>query len=261
MNKLFTYNLFSRIFFLILTPTLFRILNFAFVWHSIYWGVITWAVVIWGAMILFSPIIGKAYCGWICFIGTLQDFQSQQSIFKIPWRKPKLFIRIAIVISFFASALLFYFINLKSGLISEARVNLWFLNMDFNDHYKYIWIYDCLGAILFGFFLDKRWMCRNLCVMGSLCAAGTSFSRLIPVVDTDKCNLCRKCEKDCLVKIPITTYIVKNNGLVTNAECLICGKCIESCYRKAISIKFVWNRKRYKQNNSAGNRTYKLYST
>ena len=68
------------------------------------------------------------------------------------------------------------------------------------------------------------------------------------VVDPVKCNLCGKCEIDCLVRIPIRDYVTNNNGLVTNAECLLCGKCIESCKPKALNLKFVWNRNKYIQN-------------
>lgn len=141
-----------------------------------------------------------------------------------------------------------FFLNLKSGMITHLQFNLDFLNMNFDSHYKQIWLYDCGGAVLFGLLLDRRWMCRNLCMMGSLCAVGATYSRLIPVVDTDKCNFCGKCDRDCLVKIPITQYVAKNNGLVTSSECLVCGKCIESCYRKAVSIRFIWNRKKYQRN-------------
>jgi polyferredoxin len=251
MKKIFTYNLLARIIFLILTPILFRALNFAFIWHSIYWGVITWVVVVWGCLILLSPIIGRAGCGWLCFFGTLQDFSGQQSLFKIPLRKSGWQIRlnrIVLVLAFFATALAFFFLNLKSGIITHLQFNLGFFSMNFDDHYKLIWLYDSAGAVLFGFLLDKRWMCRNLCFMGTLCAAGATFSRLIPVVDTEKCNFCGKCDRDCLVKIQITQYVTKNNGLVTNSECLVCGKCIESCYRKAVSIRFIWNRKKYRRN-------------
>jgi len=123
----------------------------------------------------------------------------------------------------------------------------WFLNMDFNLHYKQVWIYDTMGAVLLGLLLERRWACRNLCFMGALCASGASISRLIPVVDSQKCNLCGKCEIDCLVRIPIKDYVINNHGLVTNSECLICGKCIESCKPKALTIKFIWNRKKYIQ--------------
>jgi polyferredoxin len=251
MKKVFTYNLLARIIFLILTPVLFRALNFAFIWHSIYWGVVTWVVVVWGGLILLSPLIGRAGCGWLCFFGTLQDFSGQQSLFNIPWRKPRwwmLVYRIVLVLSFFATALTFFFLNQMSGKITHLQFYLGFFSMTFDDHYKLVWIYDSAGAVLFGFLLDRRWMCRNLCIMGALCAAGARFSRMIPVVDTEKCSLCGTCDRDCLVKIPITHYIAKNNGLVTDSECLVCGKCVESCYREAVSIRFVWNRKMYRRN-------------
>ena len=105
---------------------------------------------------------------------------------------------------------------------------------------------DISAAILIGLFLDKRWTCRNLCFMGTLCSFGAKYSRLIPVVDTNKCTLCGKCQKECLINIPLTDYIKNNSGLIENSECLLCGKCVNICNVNAIKIGFVWNRKKYK---------------
>ncbi len=234
--------------FLMLTPVFFRALGFAFIWHSIYWGVITWVAIIWGCLILISPLVGKVGCGWVCFFGTWQDLSSQRSVLKTSWHKPITWTRITIIVAFFATSLIFFFIHVHSGMIRCIRFDPGFLNMNFDDHCKHVWVYDSAGAILFGLLLDKRWFCRNLCFMGGICAAGAKFSRLIPVVDTAKCNYCGKCDRDCLLKIPITRYMAKNDGMVTNPECIVCGKCVESCYRKAISIEFVWNRKEYRVN-------------
>ncbi len=118
--------------------------------------------------------------------------------------------------------------------------------MDFNPHYKHIWLYDTMGAVVMGLLLERRWVCRNLCFMGLLCATGASLSRLLPVVDTNKCNLCGKCEHDCLLRIPIKEYVANENGLVTSSECILCGKCEDSCNKKAIKIRFIWNRKEFK---------------
>jgi polyferredoxin len=230
-----------------LTPVIFRALNFAFIWHSIYWGVVTWVVIVWGILVLLTPLVGRIGCGWLCFMGTWQDLPSQYSLFKTPWSKPKLWIRIIVIVAFFAISISFLLVNLKSGAVSQIRINPQFLSMDFNGHYKQVWLYDSVGAVLIGFLLDRRWTCRNLCFMGAMCASGSTLSRLIPVVDAEKCNFCGKCDRDCLVKIPITQYVRKNDGLVTNSECLICGRCVDSCYRRAISIRFVWNRKKYGQ--------------
>ena len=247
MKKLYSYNFLIRILFLLLTPTLFRALNFAFIWHSIYWGTITIVVIIWSVSILISPIFGRLGCGWMCFMGTVQDLTSQHSLFHIKWNRPIIWIRVFNIGAFFATAFIFFFIRLDSGTITGFKFDPWFLNMDFNLHYKQVWIYDTVGAVLLGLLLERRWVCRNLCFMGALCASGASISRLIPVVDTQKCNLCGRCELDCLVRIPIKDYVISNSGLVTNSECLICGKCIESCKPKALKIKFIWNQKKYIQ--------------
>lgn len=245
MKNVFSYNLVSRIVFLLITPILFQAFNFAFIWHSIYWGAITLVVVIWGVFLLITPLFGRIGCGWFCFMGTIQDFSSQHSLFHIKWKKPILWTRLFMITAFFSTAFIFFFLRKEAGNITEVKFDLWFLKMEFSSHYKHIWLYDTMGAILLGLLLERRWACRNLCFMGALCAPGASISRLLPVVDADNCNLCGKCETDCLVRIPIKEYVLNNHGLVTNAECVLCGKCSDSCSRNAIKFKFIWNRKEY----------------
>lgn len=245
MKKFYSFNFISRILFLLLVPTIFRALGFAFIWHSIFFGAITLVVIIWAILILISPIFGRVGCGWICFMGTIQDLASTQSFYKLKWNKPIKWVRLQAILVFFITAFIFFFVRLDSGKVHGFSFDPWFLDMDFNAHYKHVWIYDTFGAVLLGLLLERRWACRNLCFMGALCAAGATYSRLIPVVDKTKCNNCGKCEADCLVRIPIKDYIANNQGLITNSECLVCGKCVESCNKKAVKIKFVWNRKDY----------------
>jgi hypothetical protein len=48
--------------------------------------------------------------------------------------------------------------RLDSGTITGFKFDPWFLNMDFNLHYKHVWIYDTLGAVLLGLLLERRWV-------------------------------------------------------------------------------------------------------
>jgi len=246
MKKIFTLNAISRIIFLLLTPVFFQIFAIGFIWHSIYWGVITSVVIIWMLFILISPLFGRIGCGWFCFMGATMDLASQHSLVKRKWNKPKVWVRFLILIPFFASAISFYFINKGRGITHDFAIIPSFLRLNFNMHYKVVWIIDIASAIILGLLLERRWSCKNLCFMGALCSAGANYSRLIPVVDTNKCVLCGKCEEDCLVRIPIIDYIKNNKGLVTNSECILCGKCIEVCKLDAIKFKFVWNRQKFK---------------
>jgi len=249
MNRIFTINAISRIVFLLLTPVFFQYFAIGFIWHSIYWGVITYVVLIWLIFILISPLFGRIGCGWFCFMGTTMDLTSNCSLRKTKWNKPKLWVRFLILVPFFATAISFYFINLNRGITHGFEIIPSFLQLDFSAHYKIPWTVDILFAVFFGLVLERRWACRNLCFMGTLCAAGANYSRLIPVVDTEKCTMCGKCEQDCLLRIPMVDYIKNNKGLITNSECILCGKCIESCKVDAISLKFIWNRKKYLSNN------------
>jgi len=245
MKKLYELNFFSRFIFLLLTPVCFQFFAIGFIWHSIYWGVITSVVIIWMAFILLSPLIGRIGCGWFCFMGTVTDFSGKHSIHKTKWNKPKLWTRLLILVPFFISAFTLYFLNKERGVTHGFAIDPNFLKLSFNDHYKVVWLADVSFATIMALFLDKRWACKNLCMMGALCSAGAIYSRLIPVVDTNKCTLCGKCEKECLVGIPIVEYIKNNKGLITNPECLNCGKCIDVCKKDTITLKFVWNRKKY----------------
>ncbi|GHT37227.1 hypothetical protein FACS189435_1780 [Bacteroidia bacterium] len=152
--------------------------------------------------------------------------------------------RLALFIAFLASSITFYFLNKERGITHGFDVIPDFLPLSMDAHYKLVWVGDVSFALLLSLFLNKRWGCKNLCLIGGTCAAGAKYSRLLPVVDTSKCVHCGKCEKECLVGIPLSEYI-KSNGLVTNSECILCGKCAEVCKPEAIKLKFVWRRKNY----------------
>jgi ferredoxin-type protein NapH len=246
-KKIHTFNFLSRFTFLMITPVFFQYFALGFIWHSIYWGVITWVALIWGILILASPLFGRIGCGWFCFMGTTMDFAGRYSFHKTKWRKPRMWVKLLILVPFFVSAFSFYFLNKGQGLTHGFEVDLSFLPLTMDMHYKIVWMCDVGFGLTLALFLDRRWCCKNLCMMGALCSAGAHYSRLLAVVDVDKCTQCARCEKECLVGIPLLDYIKKNKGLIANPECILCGKCVEVCKPGAVSLKFVWNRRRYKE--------------
>lgn len=247
MKKIYSFNFLSRVIFLLITPVFFQFFAIGFIWHSIYWGVITAVILIWLGFIAISPLFGRIGCGWFCFMGAANDMSGKHSFNKTKWKKPKIWTRLLILIPFFVSSITFYFINSQHGITHNFNVIPGFLKLDFNMHYKVVWISDISFAIIIGLFLDRRWACKNLCMMGALCAAGATYSRLIPVVDINKCTQCHKCEKDCLTGIQIIDYVNHNKGLITNSECILCGKCVEVCKLDAIKLRIIWDRRKYKK--------------
>ena len=247
LKKLSFWNTVSRILFLLLTPAFFRWFNFGFIWHSIYWGVVSFVVLIWLGFILISPLFGRIGCGWFCFVGTTQDLPFGYAVFKLKKRKPITWLRLLAPVFFLASSISFFFIRRHGGEISGFRFAPGFFSTELNSHYQHIWLYDTFGALILGLMLEKRWACKNLCVMGSFTAIGSTWSRLIPVINTERCNHCGRCESVCLANIPLREYIDKRKGLVTSSECILCGRCVDACNKEAIRIRFVWNRKRHRE--------------
>lgn len=246
LKKMSFWNTVSRILFLLLTPAFFRWFNFGFIWHSIYWGVVSIVVMIWFGFILISPLFGRIGCGWFCFVGTTQDLPFGYGIFKQKKRKPVIWLRLLAPVGFLASSIAFFIIRKHGGEISGFRFAPAFFSTELNSHYQHIWIYDTLGALILGLLLEKRWACKNLCAMGSFTAIGSTWSRLLPVIDTKACSQCGRCESVCLVNLPLMEYAQGRNGLVTSSECILCGKCVDACHKQAIKISFVWNRKKYR---------------
>jgi polyferredoxin len=189
-------------------------------------------------------------------MGTIMDFAGKHSFCKTTYNRPKTWIKLLILIPFFTSAFTFYFLNKEHGLTHNFEVNPDFLPLNMDMHYKIVWMCDIFFAILIAVFLDKRWGCRHLCMMGTLTSIGAKYSRLLVVVDTNECTNCGRCEKECLSAIPLLNYIKDNKGLIANPECLLCGKCLQTCKSNAISLKFIWNRSKYKQENKASSNSF-----
>jgi polyferredoxin len=238
MKRFYSLNFLTRFVFLLLTPVFFQYFALGFIWHSIYWGVITFVLMIWAGFIILSPLVGRIGCGWFCFMGTVTDFAGAHAFRVSKLKRPNLWLRLIPFIAFFATSITFYFLNKERGVTHNFEMIPDFISLNMDSHYKIVWVCDVLFAFLLALFLNKRWGCKNLCMMGLMCSTGAKYSRLLTVVDATKCTRCRKCENECLASIPIIEYI-KRNGLVTNSECILCGKCAKVCKQQAIRIKFV----------------------
>lgn len=93
--------IFFKIIFLALTPVFFKIMNFAFIFHSFFWGVVTFTILWWGLWIIIALFFGRIGCGWICPFGTIFDFTNPVALFDIRQKKPLWLLRIFMVIVFF----------------------------------------------------------------------------------------------------------------------------------------------------------------
>ena len=183
-----------------------------------------------------SLIAGRAFCGWMCPIGTLQDMLAGWAHRLSNGGKPK-----------------------KRGVRSKAKFPL-ALPPKFDKWARYlkylvllvvliasIWaVYPplrdiCPARALFSFelgepllisvlivfiitsLLVKRFWCKYLCPLGAFLAITNKFAPLRITIDKNNCTGCGRCEAECPVDIPA---IPEN---MRNLECIQCLECVETC--------------------------------
>lgn len=184
-----------------------------------------------------SLVAGRAFCSWMCPLGTLQDLLAGWSR-RLSGEKHK-----------------------KRGLKSKARfpINLPPAVDQPMRYLKYIvlaaiivasafTLYPPLHSIcparaIFGFHWDtlllgvgvlfilssmliRRFSCKYLCPLGALVAITNKFSLIKPKINQENCTHCGRCDQECPMDIPTAP------DNLNSMECIRCLECLETCARK-----------------------------
>ena len=78
-------------------------------------------------------------------------------------------------------------------------------------------------------FAKGRWFCNNICPVGAVLGAISKFSVFKPRLDTEKCNSCGLCEKNCRC-----SAIDSKNHIIDYSKCVTCFVCVDKCNKGAM---------------------------
>ncbi|MBX5496091.1 MAG: 4Fe-4S binding protein [Bryobacteraceae bacterium] len=183
------------------------------------------------AFLLMSLLLRKAFCGWLCPVGTISEllWKTGRDTFgrnivlsrwlDIPLRSLKyllLGLFLWAIITMPAPAIQ-AFMRSPYGLIVDVQM----LNF-----FRYL---SATAAVVIGVlallsvFIRNFW-CRYLCPYGALMGLAALFSPLWIRRNKDKCIDCGKCAKACPSHLPVDT-----NVSMHSAECLGCLECVTVC--------------------------------
>ncbi len=84
-------------------------------------------------------------------------------------------------------------------------------------------------------FVSFRWgrlWCNTVCPVGTVLGCISKFAIFRPVIDTNKCNGCGKCAKNCKAMC-----INPETHTIDMSRCVACMDCIENCHQKAIQYR------------------------
>jgi polyferredoxin len=189
------------------------------------------AMVLLVAFLAMSVVMKKAFCGWLCPVGTAQEYlwKLGQRIFgrnlKVPrWLdrelsgvKYLLLAFFAFVIAWMPAAALRDFMSGPYGTIADVKM------LDFFRTISWTGIAVIVCLVLLSALIRNFW-CRYLCPYGALLGLVSLLSPVKIRRDAEACIDCGKCRKAC----PASVY-VDRLVQIRSAECMACMACVASC--------------------------------
>ncbi len=202
-------------------------------------GVLTGSGMVFAGMFVSSLVFGRAYCGWVCAPGGLQD--ACTSIVSKPTGRRQNIVKYIVWVPWLAAIVL--------GFVSAGgvkQVNMLFLTdggISVTSIYNYVIYFTVVILIVvLSLTLGKRSFCHSLCwmapfmVLGSLLTEKLRTPRLRLRSDASQCTSCGACTKSCPMSLPVADMV--QNQAIFHTECILCGSCAEVCPRKTIQLAF-----------------------
>lgn len=184
-----------------------------------------------------SLVAGRAFCGWLCGLGAIQDFVAEwtrkllgekrhvhgkQSKTILPLRlplaidRPLRYAKYLVLAAILVASLYAAFPPLREFCPVRAVFGLHMTTL--------LWI--TLAVFLAGSILVERFWCKYLCPLGAALAIFNKISPVRIVSDNKNCNHCGRCDIECSMGI----QDVPDN--LSDPECVRCLECLETCARE-----------------------------
>lgn len=218
------------------------------------------------ALIIITLVFGRIYCSVICPLGIMQDCISaahgMRKKNRFSHSPAKKILRYTILAIFAASLVggISAVVSLLEPYSSYGRIasnifrpvwetgnNMLAAVAEHMDSYAFysvdIWIKSVPTFIVAAATLviiailawrHGRTYCNTICPVGTLLGLLSRFSWLKVHFDTEKCNSCGRCAKNCKA-----SAIDVRNHTVDYSRCVACGNCLGKCGKNALSYSHV----------------------
>ncbi len=181
--------------------------------------------------LIVSFLLRKAFCSWLCPVGTLSEFlwKLGQKLLKRSWEFPRWIDAILrslkyLLLAFFVFALG----GMTAGAIEAFQTSPYGLVADIKmlHFFRYLSTTAAItiGALVVLSIFFKNFWCRYLCPYGALMGIAAICSPATIRRDKNRCIECGKCTRAC-------PSLLKVDALVSirSAECTGCMDCVAVC--------------------------------
>jgi len=196
--------------------------------------------VIFGLQFLSSLVLGRAFFGWVCPAGGLQEIVTNFRDRAVRRRRIR-WIKFLIWVPWFA---FFIFLVLKAGGIREVNLTWRTQNgISVSDtHSLIIYLMIILIFVVLSATVGRRAGCHALCWMAPFMVIGRSIRNTIAwpslrlITEKEKCIQCGSCTKACQMSIEVMDLV--QSGKIETLDCILCGSCVDACPKKVIRFAF-----------------------
>jgi len=209
-------------------------------------GVVNGSLIMFGLMFLSSLLLGRAWCGWVCPGAGMQEMVEPVNnklvdgarldwikwLIWIPWLS--LIVWLANRAGGYQHVNLFY--HTQNG-ISVAGTPERPIFIAYIIYYAVIALFVGLAA-----FVGRRAGCHTICWMAPFMMVGRwirnrfAWPSLKLAADASACSDCKTCTKNCPMSLDVNAMVQLQR--MEQAECILCGTCVDNCAKKAIRYSF-----------------------
>ena len=220
-------------------------------------------VVFGAAIVVLTLVAGRAFCGWICPLGSLIDL-SDWLWFRRRRPKPrdlrplKYYLLVGVLVSALVGASATFLLDpivlltrsLTIAVFPAAQLGLRSASETLQAPFLYQplewkglvpetqvyfamnWLVLAIFAAVFALSAwGRRFWCRNLCPLGALLGL-LSRARLLNKRVMEACNQCGRCALEC------RGQAITRDGQITNpSECVDCYHCVAICPTRALDVR------------------------
>ncbi len=201
-------------------------------------GVVNGSAFVFAGMLMTAVVLGRAWCGWLCPAGALQDqireFRTAQvprGYGRIKWVLWGAWLA-GLATAAYAGGVhrIDPFYHLEWG-VTFMQPGWWVV---------YFVIITLFGGLALA--VGRRGACHTICWMAPFMVVGGRLGRwagtprLRLSVDNSACTECGTCSDNCPMSLNVRAMVAK--GDVTNDDCVLCGTCVEGCRQGVLSLGF-----------------------
>ena len=191
------------------------------------------------ALVVLTLLVGRVYCSVICPLGVMQDVISRISGLRkkkksrFSYSGEKRWLRYGILVIFVVALVagLTPLASLLAPYSSYGRMVSSVMSPSLSPVAIVAAVSFVVVAILA--WTGGRTYCNTICPVGTVLGFFSRFALFRPVINTSKCNTCKRCAKKCKA-----SCIDAKNHSIDYSRCVACMDCIKNCKHGAISLTY-----------------------